>query len=246
MNLVVNAADAMPEGGRLTIRTRLEDGAAALEVADTGTGMSEDVRARVFEPFFTTKDASKGTGLGLSVVHGIVTSHGGRVEAESEVDRGSTFRVVLPVPDQTRAAARPEGRPDRARLAVGGGERVLVVEDEAGAREGLEQVLTMLGYRVTAVGSAAEASALTPADGFDLLLTDYLLPDVPGTDLAEQLRRRWPNMKVVLMSGYAEDEAVRQRISEGRVRFLQKPFDMSTLAREIHEAIEGGATPGAS
>jgi CheY-like chemotaxis protein len=243
MNLVVNAADAMPQGGRLTIRTRREKDDAVLEVMDTGTGMDDETQSRLFEPFFTTKDASKGTGLGLSVVHGIVTSHGGRVEAESLVGRGSTFRVVFPVAVRPEVAPEPLGVIDRARLATGAGERILVVEDEAGAREGLEQVLTMLGYRVTAVGSGTEADSLPPEPGFDLLLTDYLLPDVFGTDLAVRLRERWPAVQVVLMSGYAEDEAVRQKISQGRLRFLQKPFDMATLAREVHDTLAGAPIP---
>jgi PAS domain S-box-containing protein len=244
MNLVVNAADAMPQGGRLTIRARTEGGNAILEVMDTGTGMTEETKARLFEPFFTTKDASRGTGLGLSVVHGIVTGHGGSVEAESQVNQGSTFRVVLPTTTNPEAEVEPGAVGDRARLAVGGGERVLVVEDETGAREGLQQVLTMLGYRVTAVGSGAEADALAPEPGFDLLLTDYLLPDVLGTDLAVRLQERWPAVKVVLMSGYAQDEAVRRRISQGELRFLQKPFDMATVARELRDALASHATLG--
>ena len=244
MNLVVNAADAMPQGGRLTIRARTEGGNAILEVMDTGTGMTEETKARLFEPFFTTKDASRGTGLGLSVVHGIVTGHGGSVEAESQVNQGSTLRVVLPTTTNPEAEVEPGAVGDRARLAVGGGERVLVVEDETGAREGLQQVLTMLGYRVTAVGSGAEADALAPEPGFDLLLTDYLLPDVLGTDLAVRLQERWPAVKVVLMSGYAQDEAVRRRISQGELRFLQKPFDMATVARELRDALASHATLG--
>jgi len=244
MNLVVNAADAMPQGGRLTIRARTEGGNAILEVMDTGTGMTEETKARLFEPFFTTKDASRGTGLGLSVVHGIVTGHGGSVEAESQVNQGSTLRVVLPTTTNPEAEVEPGAVGGRARLAVGGGERVLVVEDETGAREGLQQVLTMLGYRVTAVGSGAEADALAPEPGFDLLLTDYLLPDVLGTDLAVRLQERWPAVKVVLMSGYAQDEAVRRRISQGELRFLQKPFDMATVARELRDALASHATLG--
>ena len=239
MNLVVNAADAMPHGGRLTVRTGVADGIATLEIGDTGTGMDAEVQARIFEPFFTTKEASKGTGLGLAVVHGIVAAHGGRIQVASEVGRGSTFTVLLPVaPAPSASAPVPEATPGPA-LAVGGGERLLVVEDEAGAREGLVQVLTMLGYRVTPVGSGTEAAALPAQPGFDLLLTDYMLPDTVGTDLAATLQRRWPGMRVVLMSGYAEEEALRRRIAAGDLPFLQKPFGMETLSRILRAALGG-------
>jgi len=239
MNLAVNAADAMPGGGPLRIATRVDGQEAILEVVDEGSGMTEDVKARVFEPFFSTKEASKGTGLGLSVVHGIVTGHGGRVEVESAVGRGSVFRVVLPIAAGAAALTGPVSGSEQAPpLAVGGGERVLVVEDEPGAREGLVQLVTMLGYRVTAVGSVAEASALAPEPGFDILLTDLMLPDGFGGDLATELRRQWPAMEIVLMSGYAQDEALRRRIVAGDVRFLQKPFGMEVLARELREALD--------
>ncbi len=238
MNLAVNAADAMPTGGSLVIRTRVVEDAAVIEVADTGIGIAEDVRPRIFEPFFTTKDASRGTGLGLSVVHGIVTNHIGRIEVESEVGRGTTFRVLLPaVPGEHRPAA-PAERAEAQWLTTGGRERVLVVEDEHGAREGVRQILTMLGYDVTAVGSGGEAAGLAREPGFDLLLTDQLLPDTLGTDLALRLSARWPGIKVVLMSGYTDDDNLRSRISQRQVRFLQKPFDMATLAGELRAALD--------
>ncbi|MFI5143332.1 MAG: response regulator, partial [Thermoanaerobaculales bacterium] len=191
-----------------------------------------------FEPFFTTKEASKGTGLGLSVVHGIITSHGGHIDVESVVGQGSTFRLVLPAAATDPGVTPLPAAEPNVGITVGGGERVLLVEDEAGAREGLVQVVTMLGYHVTAVGSGSEANALPVEPGFDVLLTDYLLPDVLGTDLAVQLKSRWPRVKVVLMSGYAEDEALRRRIATGAIRFLQKPFDMEVLARELRAALE--------
>ena len=184
LNLVVNAADAMPEGGRLLIRTNIEENTATLEVSDTGSGMTNEVKARIFEPFFTTKEASKGTGLGLSVVHGIITAHGGHIDVQSVVGQGSTFRLVLPVAASDAHVTQMPAVEPGTEIAVGGGERVLLVEDESGAREGLVQVLTMLGYRVRAVGSGSEADALPVEPGFDALLTDYLLPDVLGTDLA--------------------------------------------------------------
>jgi PAS domain S-box-containing protein len=238
LNLVVNAADAMPEGGRLVIRTHIEENTATLEVSDTGSGMTDEVKARIFEPFYTTKEASKGTGLGLSVAHGIITGHGGHIEVKSVVGQGSTFRLVLPAAASDAHLTKLPAAEPSTEIAVGGGERVLLVEDEAGAREGLVQVLTMLGYRVTAVGSGSEAGALPAEPGFDALLTDYLLPDVLGTDLAVRLKSRWPRVKVVLISGYAEDDVLRRRIAAGEVRFLQKPFDMEVLARELRAALD--------
>jgi PAS domain S-box-containing protein len=238
LNLVVNAADAMADGGRLVIRSRIAESSATLEVSDTGNGMTDEVKARIFEPFFTTKEASKGTGLGLSVVHGIISAHGGHIAVQSVVGQGSTFRLVLPAAASDPHLTQLSATESSTEIAVGGGERVLLVEDEAGAREGLVQVLTMLGYRVTAVGSGNEASALPAEPGFAALLTDYLLPDVLGTDLAASLKSRWPRIRVVLMSGYAEDEALRRWIAAGEVRFLQKPFDMSTLAHELHAALK--------
>jgi PAS domain S-box-containing protein len=238
VNLVVNAADAMPEGGRLVIRVQSAENTATLEVSDTGSGMTDEVKARIFEPFFTTKEASKGTGLGLSVVHGIMTSHGGRIGVQSVVGQGSTFRLVLPAAASNAHLTQLPTAESVTEIAVGGGERVLVVEDEVGARQGLVQILTMLGYRVTAVGSGSEAAALPAEPGFDALLTDYLLPDVLGTDLAAQLKSRWPRVKVVLMSGYAEDEVLRRRIAAREVRYLQKPFGMEVLARELRAALD--------
>ena len=235
MNLVVNARDAMPSGGTLTVRAGGGAGEATVEVVDTGCGMDEATRSHLFEPFFTTKDAGRGTGLGLSVVHGIVEQHGGRVEVESEPGKGSTFRVMLPsMPAPERPAAAPG---DDAELPRGQGERVLVVEDEDGAREGLSELLTMLGYGVTALGSAEDALALPDAPAPDLLLTDLMLPGIDGATLAARLRERWTHLRVVLMSGYTEDEAVRRGVDEGSVRFLQKPFDVATLARAVSSTL---------
>ncbi|MFZ5805312.1 MAG: ATP-binding protein [Acidobacteriota bacterium] len=240
MNLVVNACDAMPTGGRLVIRTGGDPGDWVwLEVEDSGTGIPEDIRDRIFEPFFTTKPREKGTGLGLSVVHGIITGHGGRIEVTSEVGRGSVFRVLLPRQREEVSGPRASTRGEPAQLPQGQGERVLLVEDEEGARTALQQILLALGYEVVAVASGEEALQLPPEAPFHLLLTDLLLPGIDGPTMARELRQRWPNLEVLMMSGYAEDEAVRRGISAGEIRFLQKPFDMPTLARELRLALEG-------
>ncbi len=239
MNLTLNASDAMPEGGSLVIRTgATNDAHVWLSVRDTGHGIPDPIRQRIFEPFFTTKGAGKGTGLGLSVVHGIVTQHGGRIEVESATGLGSTFTVVLPRAASPEAPADDAAQPATPHPEVGRGERVLVVEDEAAAREGLRQILVSLGYDVVAFGSGEEARRVPPDQPADVLLTDLMLPGVGGAELAMVLKERWPALKVILMSGYAEDEAVRLGVLAGVVRFLQKPFDMATLAHELRQALD--------
>ena len=239
INLAVNAADAMPEGGTLTIRAgEYAGGAVGFEVSDTGHGVPEPIRSRIFEPFFTTKSADKGTGLGLSVVHGIVAAHQGQVQMESEEARGSTFRVTLPRAGPP-AAEEIQAGGIRDGLAPGaGGERILLVEDERATRESLVELLTVLDYRVTAVESGEQAGLLPVEPAFDLLLTDFLLPGISGADLARGLADRWPGLKVVLMSGYTEDDTVRADVRAGSVRFLQKPFSIDTLARELRTALD--------
>jgi signal transduction histidine kinase/CheY-like chemotaxis protein len=243
MNLVVNASDAMPEGGRLVIRTGAGEGETVwLSVEDTGHGIPEEIRERIFEPFFTTKGAESGSGLGLAVVHGIVTHHSGTIRVSDRDGGGSVFRIQLPRAEAGEADDRPSPRVDAEDLPHGNGERIVVVEDETGAREGLVDLLTMLGYEVAAVGSAEEARRLPLEPAFDVLLSDLLLPDVSGAELARGFLERWPRLKVILMSGYTEDEAVRRGVGAGTLRFLQKPFDMRTLAREIRTAIAEGVS----
>ncbi|HNX49100.1 MAG TPA: PAS domain S-box protein [Thermoanaerobaculaceae bacterium] len=236
MNLVVNASDAMPEGGRVTLRAGSGGDVAWFSVSDTGSGIPESVRSQIFEPFFTTKPVGKGTGLGLSVVHGIVTSHGGSIDVASKEGEGTTFIVRLPQrasEESPKAPSAPEIEP-----LLGGGERILVVEDEEGAREGIATLLGILGYDVTAVGSGEEVRAL-PSDAiFDVLLTDVTLPDVKGDFLAVELLERWPAIRVVLMSGYSEDEATRRLVATQSVGFLQKPFEVEALSAAIRGALE--------
>jgi PAS domain S-box-containing protein len=237
MNLTLNASDAMTLGGKVTIRTGALDGERVwLTVEDTGTGIPETIRDRIFEPFFTTKGAGKGTGLGLSVVHGIVTQHGGSIEVESTRGEGSRFRIFLPaahvqegaVPDEPLVAGEP---------TAGKGERILLVEDEDAAREGLREILLALGYEVIAAASGEEALALPAQPLFHVLLTDLMLPGISGSQLAPQLQERWPSLSVIMMSGYTQDESVRRRVAGGEARFLQKPFDIATLARELRVAL---------
>jgi two-component system cell cycle sensor histidine kinase/response regulator CckA len=238
-NLIVNAADAMPDGGRITVRTgRDEQKQVWVEVADTGTGIPQEHLERIFDPFFTTKEAGRGTGLGLSVVLGIVTQHGGRVEVESEVGHGSAFRVVLP--GAGSGPFRSVGaEPRQNGASTGGRERILLVEDAPEIRQLLVKVLEPLGYEVAVATSAEEAGLLPAEPPFDLLLTDVSLPGASGSELAHGLHDRWPGLKVILMSGYAEDEALRGEITKGRLRFLQKPIELDILTREVRAALDG-------
>ena len=238
MNLTLNASDAMPGGGTLIIRTgSLGHHEVSLSVEDTGHGIPEENRKRIFEPFFTTKEPGRGTGLGLSVVQGIVVSHGGRIEVTSEVGRGSIFRVFLPRATPIAQTEAHETPPLACEPASGNGERILLVEDEDGARDGLRDILTSTNYDVVAVGSGEDAQRLAEDQPFDVLLTDLMLPGVSGPQIAVELQERWPTLRVIMMSGYARDEAVRLGVSAGAVRFLQKPFDMATLLREVRAAL---------
>ena len=246
-NLALNGAEAMPGGGPLVVRTGSDGGQVWVEVEDSGAGIPDAIRDRIFEPFFTTKPAGRGTGLGLSVVLGIVASHDGNIAVESRVGTGTRFRVTLPAAGDG-APAIGEAPGDLGReLPPGNGERVLLVEDEAGAREGLVEILTILGYEVTAAASAEEAEGLCAARRIDLLLTDMMLPGRSGIDLAGTLKERLPALPVILMSGYTDEDLLRRRVQTSGARFLQKPFDMATLAHAAREALDGeaAAAPGA-
>ncbi|HPC82008.1 MAG TPA: PAS domain S-box protein [Thermoanaerobaculaceae bacterium] len=236
-NLVLNAADAMPGGGRIGVRSGSTGATAWLAVEDRGTGIPPEIRHRIFEPFFTTKPPGSGTGLGLPVVQGIVGSHNGRVEVESRVGEGTVVRVELPTARQRACHEKRAAEEYPGVIPEAWGERILVIEDEPGAREALRSILATLGYRPHAVASGEEALALPAEPAFELVLTDVMLPGRSGPDTAVELRSRWPGLKVVLMSGYAEDDAVRHVIRIGGVRFLQKPFSMGILARELRAAL---------
>lgn len=237
MNLAVNASDAMPNGGELRIGTGVQgDDEVFIEVRDSGTGIAPDVLPRIFEPFFTTKPPEQGVGLGLSVIHGIVTHHHGRVEVTSDAGKGSTFRIVLPRRDAGSELVGPEKLSEEVETPRGNGERVLLVEDEDGAREGLTEILSMLGYHVEAVCDGEQALAKA-CDAFDVLLTDLFLPGIHGAELARRLLERMPSLRVIVMSGYPEDEKLRSDVARGTMHFLQKPFGMNTLAREIRSTL---------
>ncbi len=249
LNLVVNARDAMPRGGRLTLWTRNaaaspdpDDGVSppgrpriAIAITDTGTGIPPEVLPHVFEPFFTTKSVGKGTGLGLATVYGIVKQSGGDVTVESEFGRGATFTILLP----TQAAPAAVQDSSSARAVPSGTETVLVVEDEDAVRRIVKIVLESAGYRVIAARCGAEGLELAQAhDGpIQLLVTDVVMPEMSGRELAEQVTRIRPDTRVLYMSGYTNDAIMRHGIVESGVAFLQKPFSSVALARKVREAL---------
>ena len=238
LNLVVNAVDAMALGGRLTLWTGLRDDSVMLEVRDEGQGIPAHILPRVFEPLFTTKNSEQSTGLGLSVARNIITEHGGTLELESQEGIGTVVRVVLPARHDHSVGPVVVGEPDLGRLPGKTGKRVLLVEDRADVREGLQDALTLLGYQILTAASAEEALALTLEPSPDLLLTDFMLPGRNGADLALELQARWPSVRVVVMSGYARDHGDGAGSAMTSVRFLQKPFDLATLARELQAAMK--------
>jgi two-component system, cell cycle sensor histidine kinase and response regulator CckA len=238
LNLAINARDAMPTGGTLTLRTGREGEQVFLEIDDTGHGMDEQTQRHLFEPFFTTKEPGKGTGLGLAVAHGIIEQHGGRIEVQSRIGEGSRFRVIFP--ECLPVASSATERVTESKVPRGGG-RVLLVEDDASVRFGIAALLELIGYEVTPVGSGEEAIALVMDPPPDLMLSDVTLPGMTGPALAEHMRERWPAVALVLMSGYVED-TMRTSAAKHRWRFLQKPFELADLARELKMAMDGVAS----
>jgi PAS domain S-box-containing protein len=255
VNLAVNAKDAMPDGGRMTIETgELElDAAAArlrgdippgrymtLVVSDTGCGMNEATKRRLFEPFFTTKPLGQGTGLGLATVHGIVNQSGGHIWVYSEPDHGTTFKVCLPRTEETEAAETLE---EVAPAPPRGTGTVLLVEDESLVRRFTEMVLTNAGYTVLAAErpSAAIAIANERRDPIDVVLTDVVLPEMNGRHLAARLTEIHPEAMVVFMSGYTDTAIVHQGVLDPGMRFLQKPFGANAVVEKVKEAAGAGA-----
>lgn len=252
MNLVVNARDAMPKGGRLTIETKnvyLDEEYAKehlgvtpgdyvmLAVSDTGLGMDKATQARAFEPFFTTKARGKGTGLGLSTVFGIVKQLGGNVWLYSEVGTGTSIRIYLPATlGQPDAAASPTRDLPKAR----GHEVILLVEDDEMVRRLVVAMLGKAGYQVQAVNGPNEALRLVadPAHNFDLLLTDVIMPGLNGRELADRVRTQRPKLPVLFMSGYTDDVILHHGVLEAGVAFVQKPLTPELLFRKIRDVLD--------
>ena len=252
MNLVVNARDAMPRGGRLTIQTRnCEIGAVrmratpglrqgphvCLSITDTGTGMDRETLSHIFEPFFTTKEKGKGTGLGLSTVYGIVKQSGGYIQADSEPGKGTTFTIYIP-----RVAEGPEEEKPRSTSgSTRGSETILLVEDEMAVRGLALKVLEMSGY-VVLEASSAEAAIPMAADypgEIDLMVTDMVMPGASGPELAQELAPSRPEMKVLFVSGYTDDVVLRSGRLTSNQTFLQKPFGPDIFLRKVRDVLDG-------
>ncbi len=251
LNLAINARDAMPGGGRLVIETAnvvldehyvtVNPGAVAgnyvmLAVSDSGSGMTREVQSKVFEPFFTTKEVGKGTGLGLSTVFGIVKQVGGHIGLYSEPGSGTVFKVYLPLASAAAAADTanpPESAPPR------GGERILLVEDDDAVRLLAREVLTQGGYALVEASNGIDALALAERhQGFDLVVSDVIMPACGGRGLSEELRLKWPDIRILFMSGFTDGAIIDNGVLNEGVPFIQKPFRPDALLRKVREVLD--------
>jgi two-component system cell cycle sensor histidine kinase/response regulator CckA len=254
INLVVNARDAMPGGGTVTIRTANEVMAQAgalgtaimpagdyvrIEVADTGTGMSKEVQSKIFDPFFTTKPVGQGTGLGLATVYGIVKQTGGFITVDSEPGKGTCFRIYLPRL-RGEAALPVEAQPAQPR-DVTGQDTILLVEDEEAVRSFAARALRMRGYHVLEAGGGEEALEIVkdPTVDIDLVITDVVMPNMDGPALVRHVKQLKPDLSVIFMSGYAEEAFRKSDQSSEDIHFLPKPFGLKQLAAKVKEVLAG-------
>jgi CheY-like chemotaxis protein len=254
MNLCVNARDAMPGGGELTITTTRLDAPDAflrsipearggrfvrIEIADTGIGIEKAIRGKIFDPFFTTKEKGKGTGLGLATVYGIVKNHNGFINVESEIGSGTTFSVYIPAVDKVAAKVQEdESRPQ------GGQETILVVDDEEMIRMLVRDILEEIGYNVLSAADGIEAVELyKEKDGeIDLVILDMTMPGMGGRETFEKLKEMNPSVRAILSTGYAADERARQMLAMGVKAFVQKPYRIDDLASAVRKTLDSPGT----
>jgi CheY-like chemotaxis protein len=258
MNIVINARDAMPTGGKLTLETanvsfdqesvdrypELKAGDyVMLAITDSGAGMSEEVKARLFEPFFTTKVVGQGTGLGLSACYGIIKQSGGHISVYSELGHGTSFKIYLP-----QMAQQPKAPVERAASPVlpRGTETILLVEDDNALREMAGTLLTRLGYKVWAAANGVEALDLKQhrnVGHVDLLFTDVVMPHMSGKELAEQVQSLYPHTRILFTTAYTENAAIHQGVLDQGVSLLPKPYTPSALARKVREVLDQPNVP---
>ena len=242
LNLVVNANDAMPQGGQLTVRTSSrEDEHAVIEVRDSGVGIEERIRARIFEPFFTTKAPGQGTGLGLATVYGIVEQAGGRIEVISAPGKGSAFRMIFPAAEGVAART---GEHRAASPSLAGHETILLVDDEASVRMPFARALTRLGYKVIEAKHGRDALTLLSERKapVDIIITDLVMPEMGGAELIAQVRAARPHQRVIFVSGYSQDVALARGAAQD-APFLQKPFTMDVLLRTVRDTLDRTPEP---
>jgi len=245
INLILNARDAMPHGGIIGVMTKnlIIDQAdhakkvICLSVSDTGTGMDDKVKSHIFEPFFTTKGLGKGTGLGLTVVDNIVKSHGGWIDVESTPGRGTTFNIYFPAADNIMFQSRVSS--GEHRTFRGKGERILLVEDDPDVVELTRMVLVKNGYRVSMCRRVSEALEIFEKSDFDMLISDLVLPDARGYHLADQLRKKKPDLKVLLVSGYSDNWIGMGEMLRQEYPFLPKPYTAVDLLRKVYQLLHG-------
>jgi signal transduction histidine kinase/CheY-like chemotaxis protein len=252
MNLAVNARDAMPDGGKLTIETacvELDEAHSTqhvgtrpgpyvmLSVSDSGCGMDERTRTRLFEPFFTTKQTGRGTGLGLATVYGIVKQSGGSICVYSEPGQGTTFKVYLP---RELSAKETAGRAPQATTRAAGAETILMVEDEEAVRELAKRILGGAGYRVLTAANGGEALLMCERQPgpIHLMLTDVVMPQMNGKELADRLAKLWPDLRVLYMSGYTDDAIVHRGVLDHGTHFIGKPFNAAELTRMVRQVLD--------
>jgi two-component system cell cycle sensor histidine kinase/response regulator CckA len=261
INLVVNARDAMPSGGTVTIRTANQTVKTAsalgtaimpagdyvrIDVADTGTGMSKEVESKIFDPFFTTKPVGQGTGLGLATVYGIVKQSGGFITVDSQLGKGTCFNIYLPRRKVETADTAPVEVMPATTRDVTGQDTILLVEDEEAVRSFAARALRMRGYNVLEASGGEEALEIVKRDGdkIELIITDVVMPMMDGPTMVRHVKALKPDLRVIFMSGYAEEAFRRNDQNSENIHFLPKPFGLKQLAAKVKEVLAGGVVGG--